>query len=218
MEDSTAEPSVVEHQAPSSEHNGDDMTAVAMSAAADGNNFPFQLHPSSIVVQALKGRNLSFQASWFTKFPWLHYCVARKAVLCYVCMQSGQMPSEMHAEGAFISTGFNNWKKALERFSEHENSVRHIHATQLAVKGKTDVAHMLSKTHSKQQEHARCMLLKIITSLGYLARQGLPLRSHEEGNEILRSSSCYVRMTAHSFANGWRGIKLTTALQFRMNF
>ena len=40
-----------------------------------------------------------------------------------------------------VTTGFTNWKKALERFSEHDSSIHPIHAAQLsAAKGKTDVA------------------------------------------------------------------------------
>jgi len=170
---------------PDSAGHGDVSTAaVAMPTAAQAHSFPFQPDPSSIVVQKLKGKTLRFQAAWFSKYPWLHYSAARKGVLCYLCMQTSQPPSDTHVEGAFTSIGFNNWKKALERFSEHESSIRHIDATKsLAVDVNNDVAHMLSKSHSKQQQYARCMLMKIITSLGYLARQGsIPIRGHDEAS------------------------------------
>ena len=36
-----------------------------------------------------------------------------------------QLQAERRKETAFISTGFNNWKKALEKFKKHQNSLCH---------------------------------------------------------------------------------------------
>ena len=40
----------------------------------------------SIPNQALTGRTLAFQNSWFDEFKWLHYSEDVKGVLCYTCL------------------------------------------------------------------------------------------------------------------------------------
>ena len=44
------------------------------------------------------------------------------------------------------------------------------------------VASQLATQHDVEQKSARTCLLKIISTIKYLARQGLPLRGHEESD------------------------------------
>ena len=89
-------------------------------------------------------------------------------------------------EDALISSGFRNWKKALQRFQQHAN----YHSHQFAVER---VAHydaaepvdcQLSTQQETKQREARACLETILTSIQYLACQGLALRGHcsDEGN------------------------------------
>lgn len=86
------------------------------------------------------------------------------------------------SDDAFISNGFRNWKKAIERFKCHQRSHHH----QLAVanlafhKEKQSVSAQLCNQVSSEQRSARNALLKLITSMKYLARQGLAIRGHDD--------------------------------------
>ena len=72
--------------------------------------------------------NRSCQSQWFEDHQWLHYDVGRDSLFCYVCQNSddqSQLQAERRKETAFISTGFNNWKKALEKIKKYQNSLCH---------------------------------------------------------------------------------------------
>jgi len=140
-------------------------------------------------VQSLKGRSLSFRQSWFDSFSWLHYKASASGVVCFYCEKAehlGLFQLSRNRKDAFITTGFRNWKKALQRFQEHAQSrshqfaverVAHHHAAQ-------PVDSQLSTQRDAEQREARCCLEIIFTSIQYLARQGLALRGHteDEGN------------------------------------
>ena len=70
----------------------------------------------------------SFNPSWYKLYPWLHYDVKNDVVLCEVCVsqrKKGNLTLSTKKEGAFISTGFSNWKKASEKFRKHQQSSYH---------------------------------------------------------------------------------------------
>ena len=70
----------------------------------------------------------SFNASWYSKFPWLHYDMRSDSVFCYTCMVAhtkGHKAVSGNADPAFMTRGFRNWKKAGERFLDHQNSTIH---------------------------------------------------------------------------------------------
>ena len=78
-------------------------------------------------------------------------------------------------EVCFISKGFLNWKKALERFKEHQVSECH----KIAIDYETDfsrtcgnVWEMSSDAAKKTMESNRICFIKVIECLQYLARQG----------------------------------------------
>ena len=78
-----------------------------------------------------------------------------------------------------MSTGYSNWKNATLSFKRHESSACHREAVEMLITLPTttsDIAEQLSLQHSKQKEANRQIFIKILSSLRYLARQGLPLR------------------------------------------
>ena len=85
----------------------------------------------------------------------------------------------------FMDSGFQNWRKALQRFDEHEKSEMHNEAAvKLAAKSSTtDVAAQLNTQHKTDQAFHREMLMKLLSCIKFLARQGLPLRGHVEDTE-----------------------------------
>ena len=102
----------------------------------------------------------------------------------------------------FVKDGFCNWKNALAKMDEHERSEMHREAVVklAATASSTHVGAQLNAQHSLDQQHHQHMLTKLLSSIRFLARQGLPLRGHHEdlnsldGNLykllLLRSEDC----------------------------
>ena len=91
---------------------------------------------------------------------------------------------EKNKEEAFLSTGFRNWKKALDSFKEHQKSKCHIAALtfEITIPQCDNIQEMTSeKIKSNMQENRKC-LIKIIETIQFLGRQGLALRG-DEGDE-----------------------------------
>ena len=94
-------------------------------------------------------------------------------------------------EIAFITAGFSNWKDATRSFEQHRKSLCHKEALikwSHHAKG-TSVNTHLHRQLTDEQEKARHCLQKIFTSIEYLARQALPLRGHNESNELRADDS-----------------------------
>ena len=124
----------------------------------------------------------SFQKVWLTEFPWLTYCDSHHIVFCFYCREAkskGYLTFSKNVDGAFTKSGFSNWKKAKEKFKEHEKSACHREACikHKASKGPS-VIELANSALLKTQELRRTMLLKQLTSLKYLLRQGLAIRGH----------------------------------------
>jgi len=82
---------------------------------------------------------------------------------------------------SFVSGGFSNWKNALAKFREHEGSNSHKEsAMKLAAKKCVGIDAQLSSQLRNQQAHHRTMLMRLLESIQFLVRQGLPLRGHKE--------------------------------------
>ncbi len=96
-----------------------------------------------------------------------------------------KVASRINADEAFVLNGYNNWKKAHERFRRHASSSCHresvIKFDQMRFPG---VDTQLSKQLKSRQLQHRRMLMIQLHSLRFLLRQGLAVRGHnqEEGN------------------------------------
>lgn len=127
--------------------------------------------------------NRSFQAAWFNRFKWLHYDVGQDSAYCFVCckaVKERKVKLSSYAEESFLVKGFTNWKDATRIFARHENCEFHqISAAALA--NRVNVGDMLSKQAATEKQQNRQYLLKVLTSIRFLARQGLPFRG--DGDE-----------------------------------
>ncbi|CAH9126501.1 unnamed protein product [Cuscuta epithymum] len=72
------------------------------------------------------GHNRSFQKHWFEEFNWLEYSVVKDAAFCHLCYLFAR--GHKNGDDAFTEVGFNNWKKAKERFRKHEGGGIHLYA------------------------------------------------------------------------------------------
>jgi len=139
-------------------------------------------HPSDLTMippQQTNNRTLRFQKSWFVKYPWLHWNC--RSVVCFYCADISPKNAK---ENAFISQGFCNWKKALEKFQEHERSNVHRDcAAKHKLKGSAGkLLASMSESLKEDQKIARSALFSIFSTIRYLARQGLAMRGNNDAN------------------------------------
>ena len=98
--------------------------------------------------------------------------------MCHVCAMAVKTKKLLPNRGdaAFVSNGFGIWNDATVGFNKHEASLHHRDAVQMMLRRASDVGEMLSKEHANQKAENRTCLLKILSNLQFLSRQGLPLR------------------------------------------
>ena len=89
-------------------HNRDPANEPRSASFSDGPYQPHLKFPASLQGDKLR----SFQASWYTQFPWLEYSPKLDAAFCFCCrLYSASVPG--CAEPAFVCNGMRNWRKAL---------------------------------------------------------------------------------------------------------
>jgi hypothetical protein len=164
-------------------------TLVNMFACQSPCHPDVKLIPKQSMVSNKGKRVLSFQASWFAEFPWIHYCSEVQGVLCFHCARAESLKLTNLAnkrETAFTVDGFSNWKKGIEKFRDHQKSQSHRFAVQQLVQSTKPVDQQLSSQRLSCQQDSRHCLSMLFTTLKYLARQGLAMRGHsyEDGNYI----------------------------------
>ena len=148
---------------------------------------PHQPEVSCIPTQKLAKKVLTFQQSWYKAFPWLHYDATKRGVLCHVCLTAkSRKLSDLakYSEDTFTSKGFSNWKKALEKFRAHEKCVAHRLSKEnlcFATTSKSVDVHLNRQLEAEQKRAHKC-LMKVISSLKYLAEQGLAIRGKENND------------------------------------
>ena len=140
------------------------------------------------------GLHRSIQTSWYEKHKWISVCTASTyKVFCHVCRQAKAqklITFSKQCNSAFVEEGFTNWKKALQRFKEHEKSVMHQEAVMklTAKSSSVDVGVQLSTQHGAEMRNRRAMFLKVLECVRYLARQGLPLRGHRKDDSSFQGN------------------------------
>ena len=101
-------------------------------------------------------------------------------VHCTYCDTRGLLKDKL-SDSAFISSGFNNWKKALQQFEQHAQSNAHKESLlRIELMEQPAILLQLKTQLKKDQAAQRDLLVITLTSLQYLVRQGLPIKRHEE--------------------------------------
>lgn len=130
----------------------------------------------------------SFQRRWFEKWRWLHYVSETDSVLCFTCNQAAAkgLLLHSHSDSSFARGGFCNWKKAREKFAQHELSDLHSDSLRaLATLKATPISAMLTDLEARDQKTARTMLELLFRSIKFLGREGMPLRGHSHRDGVL---------------------------------
>ena len=72
-----------------------------------------------------------FQSQWYKQFRWLTICMTvgkAFSLYCHFTVKHKLLTFSKMGEKAFTETGFQNWKKAIEKFKLHEGSHAHREA------------------------------------------------------------------------------------------
>lgn len=126
-----------------------------------------------------------FRKEWYGIYEWLEYSPTIDRAFCFTCHAFAGNESKTDT---FQVTGFANWKKATEKFREHQKSSVHIPAG-LKIKShqqtlKTgSIATQISSEHAKRVDENREYLKKICETLLFCCRSGISLRGHDETDE-----------------------------------
>ena len=115
------------HDQPSDQGNGNSCEAPCCTASIINQPRGKCLLTKTKTIQSGKAR--CFLSSWYSQFKWIHFCQTRLKVFCYYCVKASSLTGRnIRADQAFVTTGFSIWKKAIERFKDHEHSVTHENA------------------------------------------------------------------------------------------
>ena len=129
----------------------------------------------------------SCQASWYNNFSWLHYSKEKDSVFCIFCVRhKRELTAEHNMEEAYITKRFNNWKKALEAFVDHQQSKAHRAAInyESTVPQCGDVLEMTVNDLNNKRLAERKYLIIVMKTTRFLARQGLAFRSNDDNDNL----------------------------------
>lgn len=124
--------------------------------------------------KGLKTYSRHIQPTWYKDFPWISVCSSTHKIYCSICrdVKSKVMITfSRNSKPAFVENGFQNLKKARERFHDHESSSVHAEAVMKlgAVKSASSgVGALLSRQLENQQKDHRVMLMKLLVQSGTL--------------------------------------------------
>ena len=129
---------------------------------------PFNQILTTVLLKTQGRQSRVFQKKWFADYKWLSFCTTRNVVFCYYChtmTSQGKLTLSKKCDESFSSRGYDNWKKAIEKFKEHEKSQGHRETCMKykSQKGPSVISLMNARAKEEQKRH-RCMLLKQLSS------------------------------------------------------
>ena len=90
---------------------------------------------------------------------------------------------------AITNNGFRNWKDATISFKNHEASASHKEALQVVMvipATCSDVGEMFSRKHAQEKSKNRQCLLRILSNICFLSRQGLAFQGDDDDSNFMQ--------------------------------
>jgi hypothetical protein len=115
-----------------------------------------------------KNSKRSIQASWYDKHPWISVCTSSYKVFCHVCCSARKqnlITFSKRIKLTFVEGGFSNWKKAIQRFYEHEKSEMHREAITKVKSNTIDIAAHLTTQCEEEMRNHRMVFLKVLENV-----------------------------------------------------
>lgn len=139
-------------------------------------------------------RNLRFQHKWLYRWKWLAYSEFHGGAFCKFCSlfsPTDGVGSGKQALGQLCKVKFENWKDAIERFSEHEKCLYHKQSIEIALSlgdiscgKKTSISAQLNRAAERKKLENRRNIAPIIETVLFCGRQCLALRGHRDSGRI----------------------------------
>ena len=153
----------------------------------------------------------SFQVAWFDSWRWLHYVEDEDKVICHTCTRAHRTHqlATLMVDAAFITKGYTNLKDATRKkagFSQHERSQCHREAVERGITlhaTTKDVGEHISSAHEEDKANNRKALMKILSNIRFLARQGIPLRGDGDGNNSNFTQIFHLRTEDNPALSTW---------------
>lgn len=132
--------------------------------------------------------------SWLQSFSWLSYSASEDGAYCLFCIAFGCSTTgkgNHQILNTFVKSPFRLWKKAIEKFKEHQDKEYHktsverganfklIHENQ-----KNSIICEIDTGRKKQQLENRKKIIPIIRTVLLCGRQGLSLRGHRDHGSL----------------------------------
>lgn len=141
---------------------------------------PTEVEGSRTVQREKQAKSYSrkIQTTWYKKYPWITVCSVRHRIFCWLCCSAKQQNlltrPDCYSKSSFVIGGFTNWKKGLQKFSEHESSDTHREAVErLSAKNSSvHIGSVVSQQTATETVFHRTMLMKVLSCTRYLGRQG----------------------------------------------
>ena len=132
---------------------------------------PAQFRLSSYPKSKFGCQKPSFQAAYYSSFPFLEYSVPKDLVFCFSC----RLFPTSNADTAFTKVGVKNWKKLKKKLQQHAKFKSHIDSQKSWIELQStssagSVATQLSKSHSEKIAANRTYAKQIISILFYLGK------------------------------------------------
>lgn len=131
-----------------------------------------------------------FTARYYDIHEWIEYSKAEDAVYCFPCRhfnaQYSVRPGEAAGSRTFIDKGFRKWKDASALLKQHELGERHKASMTSWAEFKSrssqqkSVSSLLDSQRSGNIEENRKHIKVLLKATGFLGRQGLAFRGHDE--------------------------------------
>ena len=158
------------------------------STNENNESIPVQCQPGShysVPLIQLGKKKCSCQAFCFNNFSWVHYSEEKDSVFCIFCIKyKGKLTAEHNMEEAYITKGFNYWKKALKAFVDHQQ----FNAHKAAITYESVVAQcgyileMTVNDLNKKRLAEGKYLIKIMECIHFPACQGLVFRGNDSND------------------------------------
>lgn len=139
-------------------------------------------------------RNLKFQLSWLHIFPWLSYSASEDGAYCRFCVlfvQTNIGKGRHEVANMLVQSPFKDWKKALNKFKDHQRKNYHTEAFEdvqnfkaIFENKKSDIVSDIDQGRKQMQWENRKKLMPIIRSVLLCGRQGLALRGHRDQGQL----------------------------------
>ena len=112
------------------------------------------------------------QSSWIGKYSWLHHDEKSDRAFCFLFIKAHQQRTKLSSKfnKAFTPTGFTNWTGAGRKFSTHKASDTRKDAHRARFSNTEDMEELMCDIHAGQKRKNKHCFLKILSSVGLLAR------------------------------------------------